>query len=126
MSNPEAAAMFAQFIAGADGPPGRSQTSPVDEDTPTHADLSEVGRAGIVATFFKVSTWKGLPNYVCVICEAGFLDPDRGVDHVLSSHSEMVNVGPERATVDEDEPTADTAEADTVNITWPEYEGNEL
>ena len=119
--------MLSMFLRGeGGGATGRSQTSPKDEDTPTHADVSKAGQDELLGMFFDESTWKGLPNHVCVVCEAGFLDPDRAIDHVLTSHGGLVTLGPEHRTASEDEATPPgTATGDAIDISWPEDERDE-
>lgn len=126
MSNP--GEMMAAWLAsnGVTDNGGRSQTSPATEGDPTVADVSELGRDAILAMFFDTGKWRDLDNHVCTICEAGFLDPERAVDHVLSGHPGLVDLG--RATVETDEGIADgePATVEDLEMDWPDDEGIEL
>jgi len=119
MSNdPEAIAGLLAALGG-NNVSGRSQTSPVSEDDPTAADVPQVQREELLAMFFEEKTWKGLPNFVCIVCDAGFLDPERAIDHVLAAHKDMIDVRRKEET----EPA--TAADPDLELDWPD-EGIEL
>ena len=120
-NNPEAIAGLLAALEG-NNVTGRSQTSPEHEGDPTHEDVSPVQRDELLAMFFEEKTWRGLPNHVCIVCDAGFLESDRAIDHALSDHRDLIDVR-KQETIEESEPA--TAADPDLELDWPD-EGIEL